>query len=440
MKKLLSALFIFVSVSTFAAIDSTATFTDTSHCSCHVPLAPTPTFDNRHTYTSLSPLLSEDYAENSIKLDIDFQQNSNAIMTSFAGAFLTKKSLDQLKGRVLNYSHRYIKYQDELKAGLTYRHYFKKPAIALYVSYYHRNMRTLFTTKDAFELVFYGNKPFENKTADISNVRFQNLMYNQYSIGVSKSDGHFFIGLNLSFLQGFSNQQVTNTKGSLYTAPYGEYIDLSYNLTFNQSNTGATKFFDLNGRGFSADLQFGYNTEKSRWSLTVQDLGSIAWNRQPTNYTGDTSLRYSGIVISDITNLASSGVNGLNLDSLANALGPKKTNKKYTTTLPVTFQLTYSRLFKLKKSDLIFTAGINTKLLTNYYAYGFVKTTFLLKHDWATGVSAGGGGYSLFNLGIDVGKKWKNLDFIIGTNNLIGSILPMYYPGSSVYFRLGAHF
>lgn len=89
---------------------------------------------------------------------------------------------------------------------------------------------------------------------------------------------------------------------------------------------------------------------------------------------------------------------------------------------------------------MILSVGVNTRLLYHYYAYGYVKTTFLLSHDWSTSVSAGAGGYSLFNLGYDFGKSWHNLDFLLGTNNLIGCLIPMYYPGSSFYLRLVAHF
>lgn len=432
---------LFSTFSVYGQDASKVTADTTKSCHCVVPLAPTLTFDNRQTFQSLNPLLGDIYSDNTIQLDIDFHMNSNALTTTFAGAFLTQNDItDAMKNRVISYAPRIIKYEDELKAGLAYKHYFKKKNLTLYLSYYHRNMRQLTTSRDAFELIFNGNKQFENQTADLSHITFNNLMYNQYSIGVSKSDGHFFAGINVSYLQGFSNQQIKNPNGSLYTAPYGEYIDVSYNMVFNQAATGATHFFNLNGQGISADLQFGYSDEKNRFTVVIQDLGYITWNNKPVNYTGDTSLTFNGVVISDITNLSGSGIQGLKLDSQLNALVPRKTTNAYSTTLPSIIQATYSHLFKLRKHDMILTASINTRILANYYAYGYVKSTFLLDHQWATSVSAGAGGYSLFNLGWDVGKKWKNLDFLIGTNNLIGCIVPMYYPGSSFYVRVAAHF
>ena len=443
-----SVLFSISCINAFASnsmmrVDSTAktpVVADTS-CHCTIPLTPVITFDNSQTFPSLNPLLGDIFSDNTVQLDIDFHMNSNSLPTTFAGAFLTKKEItDDMKNTVLRYHQKIIKYEDELKAGLAYKHYFKKKNLTLYLSYYHRNERQMTTSRDAFNLIFYGNAQFEDKTADLSHISFQNLMYNQYSIGISKSDGHFFAGINVSYLQGFSNQQLKNPTGSLYTAPYGEYLDVSYNMKFNEAATGATKFFDLNGQGISADFQFGYNTEKTRFMISVQDLGYITWNKNPVNYNGDTTMTFNGVVINDITNLSGSGIQGLKLDSQLLALAPRKSNSAYTTTLPATIQATFSHLFKLKKHDMIFTAAINTRLLANYYAYGYVKTTFLLDHHWATSVSVGAGGYSLCNLGWDIGKKWKNIDLLVGTNNLVGCIVPMYYPGSSFYVRLAAHF
>jgi hypothetical protein len=328
-------------------------------------------FEIWQTYSSLSPLLEQPHDNNSIQLEIDFHMNSNAMPTTFAGAFLTQNDITgDMINRVLGYTKKDIKYEDELKAGLAYKHLFKKHDITLYVSYYHRNLRSLTTSHDAFQLIFEGNAPFENKTASLNDITFQDLMYNQYSVGVSKTSGHFFFGINASYLQGFTDQQLKNPNGSLYTAPYGEYLDVAYNMTFNEATSGASHFFDLNGQGASADLKFGYSTENTNFSITVQDLGVIRWAKHPVSYRGDTSFTFNGIEIENLTNISGSGVQGLNLDSVISALSPKKSTAAYNTLLPATFQATFSQLFKLKKHKMILSVGVNTRLLSQYYAYG----------------------------------------------------------------------
>lgn len=435
MKPIISAvIFFFVFFISRAQADSKPEGPDSSVSLKIIP------FTDKYDYASLSPLIDDGRDANSIQLDASLQLNSNAVLSTFAGAFLTRKFIGQeLINRVLSYAPRNIKYEDDIKLGLMYKHAFKK-GMELYFGYYTRNTRHLITDKDAFKLIFEGNAPFENQTASLNNINFENLMYNQYSLGISKTDGHFLAGIILSYLQGYNDNQLMNPSGSLYTAPYGEYLNLNYDLNYNQATPGASKFFDLNGQGISADLRLEYSTPNWRVGLTIQDLGYISWKKSPVNYIADTSFTYSGINISNFTNISGSGINGLNLDSVISALGPHKMQHAYNTTLPATIQLTFSRAFKLKKLAMVLSAGLNTKLLNDYYAYGYLKASFFLGQKWVTSVSAGGGGYSLFNLGWDVGKRWRNFDFILGSDNLIGSLLPMYYPGCSLYLRVAAHF
>jgi hypothetical protein len=55
-------------------------------------------------------------------------------------------------------------------------------------------------------------------------------------------------------------------------------------------------------------------------------------------------------------------------------------------------------------------------------------------------VSAGGGNYSLFNLGAEFSKSWKYFDFALGTSNLIGLVAPAHYTGTGLYLRLATSF
>lgn len=387
---------------------------------------------------SLTPFFSsDDSVTNHLRLDIDFHQNSNAINTTFAGAFLQKKEISaSMKQRVLNFAGDRIAYEDELRTGLSYGRLLKKSGITLWVSYYHRNLRFLSCPTDAFKLVFGGNKQFEDKTINLSDIRFNNLMYNQYSVGISKQIGAFQLGVNLSFLQGFQHQQLTTNKTSLYTAPQGEYLDVVYNFKFRQSNEGASHFFQPNGLGGSADIHLAYKTAKSQWSFDITDLGVISWNRNPISYQGDSAIRFQGVVIDDITKIGS-----LKLDSFLKDFIPKKTTASYTTLLPFTVQAVYSKPVALKKGNiLVVNIGVNARNLYKYNALAFVKLNFLLNQQWSISTSASYGGYSNFALGFEVGKKSKWIDAVLGTSNLIGSLVPMYYPGSSVYFRVAGKF
>jgi hypothetical protein len=171
-----------------------------------------------------------------------------------------------------------------LKAGLSYQHYFSKNKVVFYASYFHRNMRYADITKDALNLVLYGNKMYEDKTASLDNMNFENLMYNQFSLGLGKQEGKLFAAVNLSFLQGFMDNQLRTTNAGIYTAPYGEYIDAKYGFSYNQANEGASPFFGLKGAGFSGDVHVGYQFNKGLLQFDVQDLGLIMWGKESINY------------------------------------------------------------------------------------------------------------------------------------------------------------
>jgi len=77
--------------------------------------------------------------------------------------------------------------------------------------------------------------------------------------------------------------------------------------------------------------------------------------------------------------------------------------------------------------------------LTAEAVQGFRQLFLGLQKGFDVGVAlgdAGGGGYSLFNLGLDFSKRWKYFDLSIGTPNFIGLILPNHYTGTGLYLRL----
>jgi hypothetical protein len=53
-----------------------------------------------------------------------------------------------------------------------------------------------------------------------------------------------------------------------------------------------------------------------------------------------------------------------------------------------------------------------------------LNQTFLLVNGFVTSVSISGGGYSLFNLGAEIGYATRHINFMFGTHNLIGLVLP----------------
>jgi hypothetical protein len=351
------------------------------------------------------------------------------------GSTFEKKDKDLIK----NYPGRRL-YEHELNTGFQYKHLFKKNEVTLHLGYKYRNILYADITKDALNLVLYGNKMYEDQTANLSKMKFENLTYNQVSLGIGKKEQNLYASIMLSFLVGDNNQQLKVQSGGLYTAPYGEYLDINYAFRYNQSHVGQPGFFNPKGYGFSSDVHFEYEFNKGTLMVDVQDLGIITWGSQSFNYIKDTTFRFEGLI--DIQNILK--VNDykfeFNGDSLIRDLASSKTNYRYNTTLPATFQVTYSFFEKIKNTPVQINCGVQTRLLSNYYAMVYAKANFFLPKKFVTSLMLSGGGYSLFNVGWDVGYQGKHFQALIGCHNLIGLAAFYKYPSTSVSLRAAYRF
>jgi len=404
-----------------------------SRCILSVP----PLSNSSISYLTDVPILvASNATSNKVIFSSSFHQNSNSLPLGFVMKFLAKGEINTAyKDRITSFPGKRIRYEDELKAGLSYQHYFSKSKVVFYASYFHRNMRYADITKDALNLVLYGNKMYEDKTASLSNMNFENLMYNQFSLGIGKQEGNLFAAVNLSFLQGFMDNQLRTTNAGIYTAPYGEYIDAKYGFSYNQANEGASPFFGLKGAGFSGDVHVGYQFNKGLLQFDVQDLGLIMWGKESINYGKDTAIHFEGVVIDNILKINSSSFGRLNVDSIVKDVAAEKTHRQYNTYLPATVSLSFSHQLKTKKIGIQLNYGIQTRWLSNYYVMAYVKSNFLFSNGFRTAVSISGGGYSLFNLGAEIGYTTRHINFMLGTHNLLGLVAPNHYPSSSLNLR-----
>jgi hypothetical protein len=348
--------------------DSLQTLSKTS--SVCILLGPTLSNSSISYLTDIPVLVASATGSNNVIFSSSFHQNSNSLPLGFVMKFLAKGEINTAyKDRITSFPGKRIRYEDELKAGLSYQHYFSKSKVVFYASYFHRNMRYADITKDALNLVLYGNKMYEDKTASLSNMNFENLMYNQFSLGIGKQEGKLFAAVNLSFLQGFMDNQLRTTNAGNYTAPYGEYIDAKYGFTYNQANEGASPFFGLKGAGFSGDVHVGYQFEKGLLQFDVQDLGLIMWGKESINYGKDTAIHFEGIVIDNILKINSSSFGRLNVDSIVKDVAAEKTNRQYNTYLPATLSLSFSHRLKTKNdwdsNELWYTDPMAFELLCN---------------------------------------------------------------------------
>ena len=452
MKKLFLALVIFTYVLPLFAQDSTsvkhkhhvsrAVIYDSIH-----PFFPKEYLIYNYTAQTTNNAFNQQWrgdANNRILVEGSFNSNSVGVPANLAYNLLfnypiTSKLVDRTDKHLGNE----LKFEENLSTGLTYEHYFKKADLTLIVGYNYRQMLNLIAPKQAFETAFYGNAHFEGDTANLSNIHFDYYNYNQLSIGILKKIDYgsyqMEVGLTGSFLQVINNIDISTGNTTIYTAPYGEYVDINYNLTYNQASTAAPAFTSLNGIGASGDFHLAF-AKKDKWkiSLDIKDLGIMAFHKYELNYSGANNVNFQGIVIPNLLNFSSATFDTLNLDSALLSKLPSKSNNQYSIFLPFTANLAFSK--PLLHDRLVLTFGAQYRFLPKYYAYGYVKANYFLQPDMVISASAGAGGYSLFDLGFEFAKSWKYVDFAVGTSNLIGLVAPSVYSGSGLYLKLGTTF
>lgn len=384
-------------------------------------------------------------ASTRITVDFDYAMNSNSATSGMVYALLFRKPITQaMKDRVDNNMKTQLRMEDFMKTGITIRHYFKKWDGEVYFTYNHRQMRNVNAGKQAYELFLYGNARFAGQTVDLSDIRVQNYIYNQYTAGIKKRIDYgsyqMDFGIGLSFLQVINQQDISTKNSSLYTAVDGDTLRVTYDLTFNTAREGANTFFQRNGVGGSGDFHLGFmNRDKWRLALDVSDVGYMYFRKgPPVNYSAAKTIEFRGVIIPDLLSFSPSTFDTLNLDSAVRSYLPSKTNNEYSLFVPFSAAITFSK--PLLHNKLVLTFGLQYRNLPKYYAYGFIKANYFIKPDMVFSATGGGGGYSWFNLGVEFAKRWKYFDLALGSSNLLGTVIPSHYTGMGVYLRMGTSF
>ncbi len=294
-----------------------------------------------YNYTSqaINSAFNQQYrgdAVNRITVDGNYYSGSIGVPAGLSyGVLFNLPISDALKDRADKHLGKELKFDENLSTGINYQRYFKKADLTLLVGYNYRQMLNITAPKQAFETGFYGNARFEGDTASLSNIHFDFYNYNQYSVGILKRIDYgkyqMEVGVTGSFLQVINNLNIETGNTTIYTAPYGEYVDLNYNLTFNQATTAAPSFFALNGIGASGDVHIAFaNKDKWRVSLDIKDLGIMTFRTHEQNYSGANNVHFQGIVIPNLLNFSSQTFDTLNLDSALLSKLPSKSNNSYS--------------------------------------------------------------------------------------------------------------
>jgi hypothetical protein len=396
-------------------------------------------FDSKNTFESNYPSRN-----NSLGLSGDVLFGSNCITTKFANNYIGNLFLDTtLKNNVSSRLGSDNHFGYDLDGGLFYTHkldtFLHIPISSYYLAIRDRNHSDANFPKDLFNLTFFGNEMYAGKTANLSNLSFNSIHYQQIQFGLIKEypayHASYTVGVSISGLKGQSSLNITTGSDSLFTQIAGEYLNLTANMNMRQSDTSGSNYSSFNGWGLSTDFFVSFHDSLSNFTvrLDVQDLGFINWFKAIQNNI-DTSFQFSGLEVPNILQPGDS-LSNLSLDSnYTKAYHAHQVKKSYTTFLPALINLSLS-MFLDPDKKIPLEAGVNFRFSSNYTPYIYAGVSKFFNKTTIAGATISYGGYGRFGFGLNFGKDFGHgVILMVRTNNFESLLLPNSATGETLLF------
>lgn len=286
------------------------------------------------------------------------------------------------------------------------------------IGFGHTTEGNLNFTKDMFDLTFFGNQPFAGVTLDLNNTSFKSVSYSylDFTIGhtFKKAKATHAVWADLGLVLGHNYSNFDLPTATILTEQVGNYLDINIQDGLMEANdTLSTNF--IQGIGGKVNLSYSYSAEKKTFLFQAKNIGGISWSRL-TSSNIDSTFRFEGIEINNIFQLSDSVLNEVtSIDSL---IDTEKTSAFKA--LPIDLSAYYKQNMGLITWDVL----VRHRLFANYTPYARAGVYFNLPFV-TPGVTVAYGGYSALQVGLNCEvTAIKNLKIILGTNNLLGAVIP----------------
>ena len=234
-----------------------------------------------------------------------------------------------------------------------------------------------------------------------------------------------------SYLAGDYHLSYIVEQGSLYTAPFGAYLDVEYSMSAFVTDTSDFSAGANNGNGLAIDFGTDFSIQEYDVHLSLTDLGFIMWNTSSITLATDSTFNFQGIEVEDIFNFNDSVLEANNIKD-----DVLKTNTtSFKSYIPATFNLSISG----KTKNIYFenyTIGIIAKWQpyqddmalsiekieqgfkqSNYMPLYYIKSEVHAKYFTLLPSISYGGYTEDTNIGLAISRGKKNR-FALGTQHL----------------------
>ncbi len=382
----------------------------------------------------------------SISVNADYDVGSSGMQSAMMNKLLFGGHIDtKMKDQALNNMKGYNRLGINLNYDIS-TFFGKNKKYSWLVGFKNQEILNATYTKDFYQLMFYGNKPFLDKTANFSGTNINALRFQEVKVGVimHRVDTSAKIGVSISFLKGEQLFYIkANKNSSLYTNADGTELIFQSNFNMALSDTASKKnVFSFNGYGASADIFFEtpYKSKVGKGSvLTVNanNIGFIHWQNNSVQYSSDSTIKFDGYHINSILDIKDSTLQKLNADSAIRKVTNAR-HEDFNTNIPTNLVIINKIYFGKKVFSL--NTGFRQIFHSNYKPYFFVEPEYKIFNKVTFNLHVGYGGYTRLNFGIGIVYNTKNWFVKLGSNSIQGYILPKTTYGQGVYFSVAKKF
>ena len=340
------------------------------------------------------------------------------IETSLKDRVLDRTNKRNRFGLEINYEARFIDLSDTVFVNL--------PNYRYYIGFGSYNNLSASYTHDLFNTVFYGNKQFENQTAELGKSNFTSYKFEKITIGLMSRDSSHSFGVSLIIGDRYNGYNFK--RADMFTHPEGTDITMNYEGSVRLSDPERGGFMSFAGAGIGLD----YMTQlvNNRYTFSVTNFGVAFWQRNTSYSNTELEYNFDGIEIDNVFQTSSEEI-----ETKALAILPELREKGFVTFLPTIVRFD-KNINPENKFQPIY--GLRYKFFSNYlpqiyggYSYqASDKLRFSSNLTWGgyAGLRAGIGAYYT-NKRLMVGLQSTNFTgmFIKFGNGNGGSIFACYY-------------
>lgn len=296
-------------------------------------------------------------------------------------------------------------------------------------------------------LILKGNGPYAGQT--VSDQGFSANAFHLRALGAATSFSlgeKVQLGVRLNLLQGLRYFEVERANYTLYTSENGTEVDLDADYSFAVTpKFRDAGLFPFQGFGASADAGVVVQlNEKMSLEGALNDIGVIS-------YTVDRKSReihlenFRGVFIDNILGDSVGEIAREDIDSLANTFLPDSAREQKTLLMPLNLRVGYR--YQLGEKNALsatlvyfpFKVGAYTPLPLLNVAY---------QHEVIDGLTLGanayGGGYDTYGFGAmgtyRIAAGSASIDLLVGSDNLLGLLVPGIGRGMNLYGGVGVAF